>query len=161
MERYIGTKLINASPMTRGDYNLLRGWPLPEDENGSDEGYLVEYVDGGFPNTSLFSGYVSWSPKSVFDKAYRKTYGLTFGHALEALLIGLKVTRAGWNGKGMWLAYVPACSYEVANGLLDNSANYAANYALRPWIGIKTVDDQFMPWLASQSDMLALDWAII
>ena len=38
---YIGTKMINAEPMTRAAYNVFRGWELPADENGDDEGYLV------------------------------------------------------------------------------------------------------------------------
>ncbi|MBG2633258.1 DUF2829 domain-containing protein, partial [Klebsiella michiganensis] len=51
MTKHIGVKLINAFPMTRQAYNDFRGWQLPADENGADEGYLVEYLDGGKPNT--------------------------------------------------------------------------------------------------------------
>ena len=47
MKKYIGKKEINAVHMNRLEYNNLRGWKLPEDENGTDEGYLVEYIDGG------------------------------------------------------------------------------------------------------------------
>ena len=71
MKKYIGTKVINAMPMNRQDYNDFRGWTLPEDENGEDEGYLVEYIDGGKANTSQYAGYVSWSPKEVFEHAYK------------------------------------------------------------------------------------------
>lgn len=60
MKKYIGTKLIEAEPMTRGEYNEYRGWTIPADENPADEGYLVRYSDS----------YVSWSPKEVFDKTY-------------------------------------------------------------------------------------------
>lgn len=60
MKKYIGTKLIETEPMTRGEYNEYRGWTIPADENPADEGYLVRYSDS----------YVSWSPKEVFDKAY-------------------------------------------------------------------------------------------
>lgn len=60
MKKYIGCKLVEAKPMTRGAYNEFRGWTLPPDENPSDEGYLVRYSDE----------YVSWSPKQVFDAAY-------------------------------------------------------------------------------------------
>ena len=63
---YMGVKLINAFPMNRQEYNDFRGWQLPADENGAEEGYLVEYLDGGKPNTGRFAGYVSWSPKEVF-----------------------------------------------------------------------------------------------
>lgn len=62
MKKYVGVKLIEAKPMTRGDYNKYRGWTIPEDENPNDEGYLVKYSDD----------YVSWSPKGVFDEAYRE-----------------------------------------------------------------------------------------
>lgn len=71
MKTYTGTKIVNAKPMTRGEYNIFRGWELPADENGSDEGYLVEYTDGGKANTTAYTGYVSWSPKDVFERAYR------------------------------------------------------------------------------------------
>ncbi|GBQ07849.1 hypothetical protein [Saccharibacter floricola] len=71
MKTYIVLKLIKAKPMTRGDYNTLRGWQLPKDEDGSDEGYLVEYTDSPSANVKGYLGYVSWSPKYVFDEAYR------------------------------------------------------------------------------------------
>lgn len=67
---YIGTKVIYAVPMNRLDYNVLRGWQVPEDENPDDEGYLVQYADGGASNLFGFSGYVSWSPKEIFERAY-------------------------------------------------------------------------------------------
>jgi len=70
MNSYIGVKRVNAKPMTRAEYNTFRGWKLPANENGADDGYLVEYVDGGKPNTDAYQGYVSWSPKDVFDRAY-------------------------------------------------------------------------------------------
>ncbi len=69
--RYIGTKTIDAIPMTRLAYNLLRGWTLPADENGEDAGYLVEYLDGGQANVKGFTGYISWSPAEVFEKSYK------------------------------------------------------------------------------------------
>lgn len=72
MKSYIGTKQINAKPMNRQEYNDFRGWTLPADENGADEGYLVEYVGPGQkPNTPEYAGYVSWSPKDVFEEAYK------------------------------------------------------------------------------------------
>ena len=57
MKKYIGCKLIEAEPMTRGVYNEYRGWQIPVGENPADQGYLIRYPDG----------YVSWSPKEVFD----------------------------------------------------------------------------------------------
>lgn len=153
MNQYIGVKLINAKPMNRLAYNQLRGWEVPADENPDDEGFLVEYLDGGKPNHKDFEGYISWSPKDVFERAYGPTTGMSFGLALEALKKGQKVSRKGWNGKGQWLYMIPASHWETTRGLelLDG----------RPWIGIKTVDDKFMPWVASQSDMLVTDWEIV
>ena len=70
MQLYTGTKQVKATPMNRADYNTLRGWQLPADEDGTDEGYLVEYIDGGKANVEGYVGYISWSPKAVFEMAY-------------------------------------------------------------------------------------------
>lgn len=71
MKRYIGTKIILATAMTLGDYNAKRGWTPPEGEDQTAEGYLVEYTDGGKPNHPEHTGYISWSPKDVFEQAYQ------------------------------------------------------------------------------------------
>lgn len=157
MDKYIGVKEINAVPMNRREYNNLRGWPVPIDENPLDEGYLVEYLDGGQANHKDFKGYISWSPKEVFERAYRPVDGMTFGLALEALKKGYNIARAGWNSKGMWLEYVGAenwfvnLAFELRVPVCDRL----------PWIGTKTADGKFVPWLASQTDMLAEDWEIV
>lgn len=70
MKTYIGTKIVRAEPLSRQEYNDLRSWHLPEDENGEDAGYLVEYTDGGKPNHHAFEGYISWSPREQFENAY-------------------------------------------------------------------------------------------
>jgi hypothetical protein len=70
MKQYVCHKVVNAKPMTRQEYNEFRGWTLPSNEEGADEGYLVEYTDGGQPNTLDYAGYVSWSPKAVFERGY-------------------------------------------------------------------------------------------
>lgn len=169
MKQYIGVKLINAKPMTRADYNTFRGWDLPANENGADEGFLVEYLDGGAPNNPEYAGYVSWSPAEVFHNAYGPTNGMTFGLALEALKRGSKVARAGWNGKSMWLSLsgpldgrlIPAEAFWSANNMnfaIDNGGK--AN--VLPAITMKTADGSIlMGWLASQTDMLANDWSIV
>lgn len=54
-----------------------------------------------------------------------------------------RVARAGWNGKGMWLAL----QRPDAGGKMT-----------LPYIYMKTADDQLVPWLASQTDMLGEDW---
>ena len=72
MKKYIGTKELMAKPMTRAEYNHYRDWELPADENGSDRGYLVAYLDGGKTNHKDHKGYISWSPKDVFERAYKE-----------------------------------------------------------------------------------------
>ena len=67
---YVSHKKVTAAPMNRLDYNNCRGWALPEDEDGTDEGYLVECLDGGKPNHKDHAGYISWSPKQQFDDGY-------------------------------------------------------------------------------------------
>lgn len=172
MKQHIGVKLINAKPMTRQEYNDFRGWQLPADENGADEGFLVEYLDGGKGNTDLYAGYVSWSPAEVFNRAYRPTDGLTFGLAIEALKDGHKVARRGWNGKGMWLSL--SCDGEreipAENFWSPHNAQFARDNGgtaiVLPSITMKTTNAQgrvaiLMGWLASQTDMLSEDWEIV
>lgn len=69
---YEGTKRVHAKPMNRGDYNSYRSWEVPADENPADEGYLVEDADGGRGNDSRHAGYISWSPKDVFERSYKE-----------------------------------------------------------------------------------------
>ena len=69
--------------------------------------------------------------------------GLNFGQALQALKAGNKVCRMGWNGPGQYLE-------------LQNPDEHSK--MTLPYIYIKTVQGDFVPWLASQTDMLATDW---
>ena len=172
MQQYIGVKLINAKPMTRQAYNDFRGWTLPADENGDDEGFLVEYLDGGKGNTDLYAGYVSWSPADVFERAYRVTSGMTFGLALEALKLGQKVARRGWNGKGMWLSMSGPLEGRVIGAdqfWSENNRQWARQFGgalVLPSITMKTINSEgreaiLMGWLASQTDMLSEDWEIV
>jgi len=78
-----------------------------------------------------------------------------FGRALQELKAGKRVARQGWNGKGMWLILVEdwtiCAKYEsMVAGLLP-----------LPFIAMKTANSGFVPWLASQTDMLAIDWVIL
>lgn len=155
---YIGTKSLLAFPMTKGDYCKLRNWDLPSNEEPGEEGYLVEYPDS-LSNHPDFRGYISWSPKAVFEASYNSyTEGCTFGQAIELLKAGHRMARKGWNGKGMYIEYVDAQDW---NSSSLERPGFADELKPRPWLGIKTVDDQFMPWIPSQSDVLAEDWVIL
>lgn len=145
MKHYIGTKLVNAKTMNRGEYNRYRGWQIPADENPEDEGYLVKYSDG----------YESWSPAKQFEEAYRECDNMTFGLAIEAMKKGKKVARAGWNGKGMYLFLSPKVGCQMYEPFTGKSIN-----DLQQFIVMKAADDTLVPWHASQTDMLAEDWTI-
>jgi hypothetical protein len=161
--KFLGVKLILAVAMSRQEYKEFRGWTLPADENGADEGFLVEYLDGGKPNVVGREGYISWSPKDVFESAYRPVDGLTFGLAIEALKLGKKVARAGWNGKGMWLRMVLSIHDIPRDGTTLSVYRLTCedDATALPWVGMKTADNKFVPWLASQTDVLAEDWQIV
>ncbi|MCZ0862275.1 DUF2829 domain-containing protein [Methanocorpusculum vombati] len=73
-------------------------------------------------------------------------YLRSFSTALVALKAGFRVTRTGWNGKGMYLAM---------------QCPDAHNKMTLPYIYIKTADDQLVPWIASQTDLITEDWFIL
>jgi hypothetical protein len=162
MQKYIGTKQVFAKPMNRLDYNEHRGWNLPSDENGEDNGYLVEYVDGGKSNHPDHDGYISWSPKDVFEGAYKEcNNGLDFGGALVHLKRGSKVARKGWNGKGMFLFLVNGSTFKVNRAPLLGIYPEGTEVKYHAHVDMKTADGQVVPWLCSQTDMLAEDWEVL
>ena len=145
MKMFIGTKMVLARPMGRGEYNTYRGWQIPLDENPADEGFLVEYVDGGASNHPGHAGYISWSPKDVFERAYRLSSGLTFGDALQALKAGKRVARAGWNGKGMFVYYVRAAAYLAQSEAAKTYFGENAYVPYAPYLALKGVDEKVNP----------------
>ena len=148
MKQYIGTKIIKAKPMTRGEYNNFRGWKIPENENPNDKGYLVQYPDN----------YISWSPEKQFEEAYRECNNMTFGFAIEAIKKGKKVARSGWNGKGQYIELASNISYVNAEKEVINCEHEAIGNKAIAFVGTSGVQ---MGWLASQADMLAEDWKIV
>jgi hypothetical protein len=78
-----------------------------------------------------------------------------FSEALQILKAGGKVARAGWNGKGMFLKMIGSSDYSITVPIVKGLV-----FPLLPWIGMKTADDCFVPWLANQTDVLAEDWQL-
>ena len=72
---------------------------------------------------------------------------MNFGDAIQAMKTGERVQREGWNGKGMWLRFVAGAT-EAAPG----------NAVHRPYIEMCDAQGFMVPWLASQTDILAEDW---
>lgn len=89
---------------------------------------------------------------------------MDFGKALEALKAGRRVARAGWNGKGMWLSYQKGYPEGIAiNANTAEATGIPQGTVCRflPYLMMKTVDNSFVPWLASQTDVLAEDWSVV
>lgn len=163
---HIGTKVIQAEAMTRQAYNDLRGWQLPKDEDGTDQGYLVEYLDGGKANHPDYKGYISWSPKEVFDNAYNPNGSFNFGDALLLLKQGIPMARKGWNGKGQFVAYnagqkdLPADKFWIPANKAAAEAN-GGTMDVAPYLSLKTAQNTVqMGWVPSTGDLLAEDWEI-
>jgi hypothetical protein len=77
---------------------------------------------------------------------------MDFGDALAALKRGEKVSRAGWNGKGLWLELQTPDAHSKMT-LPYVFINYPADAVNTPGARV--------PWLASQTDMLAEDWRVL
>lgn len=84
---------------------------------------------------------------------------MNFGEALEALKSGGKVSRIGWNGEGMYLVLILGASVQksIAYCYGDNGKSFPVSDA----VYMKTADEKLVPWLASQTDILAEDWGSI
>jgi hypothetical protein len=89
---------------------------------------------------------------------------MDFGAALSALRDGERVAREGWNGRGMWLILVPGSNITVS---ADRPLGAAApelvgeTVEYQPHIDMRTAQGSIVPWLASQTDLLAEDWVIV
>lgn len=126
MEKYIGVKVIEAEPMVAEKAYGKHGI--------DDEGYKVKYEDG----------YESWSPKDVFESAYRSTKGMTFGLAVEALKKGQRVALPFW-----------AKDVYISMQFRDEHSKMTHNYLY--------VTSRFglVPWVATQIEILSEDWVIV
>jgi len=85
----------------------------------------------------------------------------TFSSALVWLKEGKKVARKGWNGKGMFIFLVQGSQFKVNRAPLLGIYPEGTEITYQPHIDMKTVDDSIVPWLASQSDLLAEDWEVL
>lgn len=284
---------VTAKPMTRQAYNDLRGWELPVDECGADDGYLVVDISAD-SNFDGYDGHVSWKPKALFENQYyevdaalfadvddsvayddsdddaqyadetsvcgygvngstrqglsldqelmRETIALIspkyadsrtdhmlddankivsaimgrdsqacdapdenkthaeriskllgvqvsnvvvhqeqgdvtctnvagvniadsfdFGLAIHCLKNGKKVARAGWNGKGMFIYYVPAASYPMQRNNLKTMGGIFPDDMVpyRDYLALKTAQNDVATWTPSVSDALATDWQLV
>ena len=149
---YIGTKMVTAAAMTRLTYNEYRGWDLPENEKhlANEEGYLVEYKDGGRSNDARHEGYISWSPADVFDKSYRCNGSMRFSDVLDAVINAgpgndrVQIARKGWNGAGLSVHM-----QGPVNGIDSFLVIFNPN------------TDKVNTWVPSSADLMAEDWMLV
>ena len=85
---------------------------------------------------------------------------MSFSDALEALKAGRRVARTGWNGKNMFLFLVPGSTFTVNRAPLLGIYPEGTIVDYHAHIDMKTAQGYVVPWLASQADLLADDWAI-
>ncbi|RGS17960.1 DUF2829 domain-containing protein [Segatella copri] len=160
MKKYIGTKVIMAEPMTMTEAQKVLGRELTQSAI-EENGYLVEYENG----------YKSWSPKSVFEKAYREVGSVNFGGAIDLLKAGLAVRRKGWNGKGLFIVkqvpshitgdIIPKMQSlpQIAKDILMKRENPKIDYTNQ--MLIINPDGRADSWVPSSSDVFADDWEVV
>lgn len=87
---------------------------------------------------------------------------MNYSKALDALTIGHRVRRAGWNGKGMWIMHIGSWRAELPAQMAANGQEPFKGWrGYSPFIAMFTADKFLVPWLCSQTDMLANDWSIV
>lgn len=84
-----------------------------------------------------------------------------FSQALQHLRSGYKVARLGWNGKGMFVFLVPGSKFKVSRPPLLGIYPEGTEIDYHAHIDMRTANGQIVPWLASQTDLLAHDWIIV
>lgn len=87
--------------------------------------------------------------------------GLTFSAALDAVKSGQRAARQGWNGKDMFIFLVPGSKFTVNRAPLLGIYPEGTEIIYHGHIDMKTAQGYVVPWLASQADLLADDWALI
>lgn len=161
MKKYIGTKIVNATPAWLVDNNVyLKDEDVPSSMNRKD-GYIVVSEDG----------YESWSSKSMFEKIYHEVGTMDFGGAMHCLKAGLAVRRRGWNGKGLFIVkqvpthiigdIIPNMQSlpQSAKNILMSRENPHIDYTNQ--MLIINPDGRADSWVPSSSDVFAEDWEVI
>ncbi len=148
----VGTKQLMSKKMTLGQYNKLRGWEIPANDDPKVPGYLVKYPDG----------YQSWSPKTAFEETYQIDGKMNFSSALFMLKRGCKLARKGWNGKRQWIIWIPGTeNVKTKRGSPYKKAGLD-EVTICGHIDMFTTAGVMQPgWLASQGDMAANDWGVV
>jgi len=140
MKQYIGTKMIQAEPATREEFAAVKRnaadqpGTLKKPIDPMEDGYMVIYPDG----------YISWSPKDVFNEAYREATGVSFGLALEAMKQGKGARLPQWKPDVVIRAQFP-----------DEHSKMTAPYLY--------VESRFgrVPWKETMIELFSDAWEVV
>ena len=86
---------------------------------------------------------------------------MDFSEALLYIKAGKRVSREGWNGKGMFIFLVPGSTFTVNREPLLSILGEGTQVNYHGHVDMKTADGMIVPWLCSQTNMLATDWGIV
>ncbi len=89
---------------------------------------------------------------------------MDFSDALVACRDGMKIYRSGWNGKGMYVVFQPGYPRGIAINENTSKATGIPQGTVcrfRPYLMMYTAQEDFVPWVASQSDLLGDDWFVV
>lgn len=146
-----------------------KGWGITHE---NDECYLIPTLEGTHRMTPAdvlitgVKGEIYPCKRDIFEATYEperlcNALGLSFGAALNFLKEGRKLARAGWNGKGMFVFLVPGSTFKVNRAPLLGIYPEGTEIRYHAHVDMKTADGQVVPWLASQTDLLAEDWQLV
>lgn len=137
---------------------------LEGDHHVSEGDFVIKGVNGEFYPCK----------PDIFEKTYEavdikrcdcdeapQSAGLDFGQALRFLKAGLKVARAGWNGKGQWVCYMPSFVVEQPN---ERTKAHGINDAFKcgGYCVLWNAQSVWQPgWVPSQGDLFANDWQVV
>jgi len=104
-------------------------------------------------------GIIAIDASDPYDR--HKETVMNFGQAIEAVKLGKRVHRAGWNGRGMFVYYVPAARCPAQTGVTKEFFGESAMVPYAAYLAIKNVNDTVSTWVPSINDVLAEDWQVV
>jgi hypothetical protein len=109
---------------------------------------MIESCEGVLPDAITM-----WNTRTK-----NKGFNMDFSEALHSLKNGKRIARVVWNGKDMFLFLVPGSTFQVNRAPLLGIYPEGTTIDYHSHIDMKTAQGYIVPWLASQSDLLAEDW---
>lgn len=86
---------------------------------------------------------------------------MNFSEALVEIKNGKKVSRSGWNGRGVFVFLVPGSVFKVSRAPLLGIYPEGTEINYHAHVDMRRSDGTIVPWVVSQSDLLADDWSVV